>query len=87
MWTANLVGRARKNCKKIPKGIQEIFQVLLAEIKIARMVKYAGYSIAVTTKKGWNNARPDSFTLRRIGIHQDMTSTVPLFAARIAGFI
>lgn len=55
--------------------------------KIAKMVKEAGYNLAVTTNHGWNNAKSDSFTLRRIGIHQDMTSTVPLFAARIAGFI
>ena len=39
MWTVNLIGRARKNCKKAPKDIQEIFQVLLAEIKIGGPIK------------------------------------------------
>ena len=39
MWTVNLVGKARKNCKKIPKDIQEIFQVLLAEIKFTGPTK------------------------------------------------
>ena len=52
---------------------------------IARMVKEAGYSLAVTTKKGWNDARSDFFTLRRIGIHQDMASTKAMFGCRIAG--
>ena len=54
---------------------------------IVRMVRSAGYHVAVTTKKGWNQFDTDMFTLNRISIHQDMTSTVPLFACRIAGFI
>jgi peptidoglycan/xylan/chitin deacetylase (PgdA/CDA1 family) len=53
--------------------------------KIARMVKEAGYTVAVTTKNGWNNAESDPFTLHRIGIHQDMTSTKAMFGCRIAG--
>lgn len=55
--------------------------------KIVRMVKDADYNLAVTTQKGWNHQGSDPFTLRRIGIHQDMASTIPLFACRIAGFI
>ena len=39
MWAVNLVSRARKNHKKLPKGIQEIFQVLLAELKIAGPIR------------------------------------------------
>ena len=39
MWRVNLIGKARKNCKKVPKNIQEIFQVLLAEIKIAGPIR------------------------------------------------
>jgi len=53
--------------------------------KIACMVKDTGYSLAVTTKKGWNNLESDPFTLRRIGIHQDMASTDAMFGCRIAG--
>ncbi len=55
--------------------------------EFAGMVCSAGYHVAVTTKKGWNQFDTDMFTLNRISIHQDMTSTVPLFACRIAGFI
>lgn len=53
--------------------------------KIAEMVKEAGYILAVTTKKGWNRFDSDPFTLKRIGIHQDMTSTEAMFECRIAG--
>ncbi|HDO30668.1 MAG TPA: hypothetical protein ENG79_06395 [Desulfobacteraceae bacterium] len=55
--------------------------------EIAAMVRSAGYHLAVTTKKGWNHADADKFTLKRIGIHEDMTSTPALFACRIAGLI
>ena len=55
--------------------------------KIVSMVQDAGYNLAVTTRKGWNNQGSNPFTLRRIGIHQDMSSTIQLFACRIAGFI
>ncbi len=53
--------------------------------KIVRMVKEAGYSLAVTTEKGWNRFDADPFTLKRIGIHQDMTFTEAMFGCRIAG--
>ena len=46
---------------------------------IAGMVEMAGYSCAVTTKNGWNNFSENLFNLKRIGVHQDMTSTVPMF--------
>ena len=52
--------------------------------KIAGMVKDSGYSLAVTTRKGWNDKQPNPFTLRRIGVHQDMSSTQALFGCRIA---
>ena len=53
--------------------------------KIAKMVKKAGYSLAVTTNNGWNYQPFDPFTLRRIAIHQDMTSTEAMFGCRVAG--
>ena len=52
--------------------------------EIAQMVKMAGYSNAVTTKNGWNNAISDRFSLRRIGIHQDMSNSRSLTMARLA---
>jgi peptidoglycan/xylan/chitin deacetylase (PgdA/CDA1 family) len=53
--------------------------------RIAQLVKEAGYSYAVTTKKGWNSESSDPFALKRIGIHQDITATMPMFFSRIAG--
>lgn len=54
---------------------------------IAQTVKETGYSLAVTTVKGWNNApSSDPYSLRRIGIHQDMSSTRAMLACRVAGF-
>jgi peptidoglycan/xylan/chitin deacetylase (PgdA/CDA1 family) len=51
---------------------------------IAEMVKYEGYSSAVTTKKGWNNFGDNSYTLKRIGIHDDISNSLSLFACRIS---
>lgn len=54
---------------------------------IADMVKESGYNIAVTTKNGWNHINDGHFTLKRVGIHEDMTSNTSLFASRVAGLI
>lgn len=53
--------------------------------KIAKMVKEAGYSLAVTTEKGWNTVGSNPFKLKRIPIHQDMTSSDAMFGCRITG--
>ncbi len=55
--------------------------------EIAGMVRSSGYSLAVTTKSGWNNEKTNLYTLRRIGVHEDMTRTKTLFACRIAGIL
>ncbi len=57
--------------------------------KIMQFVKEHGYSLAVTTRKGWVRYadRGNSFALNRIGIHQDMASTVALFGCRIIQLI
>ena len=54
---------------------------------ITDIVRDSGYHIAVTTKGGWNHIDENIVALNRVGIHQDMASTVPLFASKIAGFI
>ncbi|WP_162458844.1 polysaccharide deacetylase family protein [Desulfosarcina ovata] len=53
--------------------------------QILQMVKKAGYHLAVTTEKGWNRIGSNCFKLKRIGIHQDITSTPAMFGCRIAG--
>ena len=56
---------------------------------IARMVEATGYSLAVTTMKGWNRVgdiQENFFRLHRVGIHEDMTSTDAMFSCRIYGY-
>jgi len=56
--------------------------------RIAEMVEESGYHVALTTQKGWNQVareRGEFYKLKRIGIHQDMTSTNPMLACRIYG--
>lgn len=55
--------------------------------RIAGMVKDAGYGLAITTENGWNHSRSDPFALRRISIHQDMTSTEAMLGCRIVGIL
>lgn len=54
---------------------------------LAKLVEEAGYSLAVTTDFGWNRPNSSLFSLKRIGIHQDITSTPAMFGCRIAGLI
>ena len=55
--------------------------------RIERMVREAGYGAAVTTMSGWNPDEADPFTLKRVGIHQDMTSNKAMLGCRIVGLI
>lgn len=52
---------------------------------IVKAVAEAGYSLAVTTESGWNGKDADLHALKRIPVHEDMTSTNALFACRLAG--
>lgn len=51
--------------------------------RIERLVAEAGYRIAVTTKRGWNERSANPYALSRIGVHQDITATQPMFASRL----
>jgi len=55
--------------------------------RIAALVRDAGYHVSVTTNHGWNRRNADPFQLRRIGIHQDMTSTTAMFGCRVVGVL
>lgn len=52
---------------------------------VAELVKKAGYQLAFTTKPGFVSCEDDCFTIRRIGIHQGLKASRPLFLARIMG--
>lgn len=51
--------------------------------KLSEMVRGTGYDLAVTTRYGWNRRHDPPYTLRRIGIHQDIASTEALLGARL----
>jgi len=55
--------------------------------RLCEMVREAGYHLAVTTQYGWNHQKANPYTLRRINIHQDMTSTEAMFASRIVNLL
>ncbi|HEY5997812.1 MAG TPA: polysaccharide deacetylase family protein [bacterium] len=56
--------------------------------KVEDMAAEAGYRAAVTTRFGLEGSAPkDLFALRRVCIHDDITSTVPTFAMRISGLL
>jgi peptidoglycan/xylan/chitin deacetylase (PgdA/CDA1 family) len=53
--------------------------------KIAERVRQCGYDIAFGTENGFITHLDNPFTLKRINIHEDMTNSIPMFLARIAG--
>jgi peptidoglycan/xylan/chitin deacetylase (PgdA/CDA1 family) len=57
------------------------------DVRIKSMVEDAGFSAAVTTQSGWNNPDEEIYALRRIGLHQDVSSNDALFGCRIAGLM
>jgi peptidoglycan/xylan/chitin deacetylase (PgdA/CDA1 family) len=55
--------------------------------RLSELVQAEGYCLAVTTQPGWHYHRANPFAIRRIAIHQDMTSTAGMFGSRIARLI
>lgn len=53
--------------------------------RIVHLAQESGYSLAVTTRRGWNGPGSDRFTFRRVSMHQDMTSTSAMLGCRILG--
>jgi len=55
--------------------------------RIVCMVREAGYHVAVSTGKGWNDGDVSSFELKRVAIHQDMTASREMFGCRAANIL
>ena len=54
--------------------------------EVVRQVKLAGYQAAVSTRSGFEDSlTQDIFTLKRIGIHNDISATLPLFSFHLSG--
>jgi peptidoglycan/xylan/chitin deacetylase (PgdA/CDA1 family) len=55
---------------------------------IAKMVSNTEYQAAVTTRFGANKAGQENlYALNRIGIHNDISNTVPLFSLHLSGLL
>lgn len=54
--------------------------------EISIMISENGFSSAVTCDPGWNAAGDNRFLLKRIGLHQDISSTKSLLAYRLAQY-
>jgi peptidoglycan/xylan/chitin deacetylase (PgdA/CDA1 family) len=56
--------------------------------EIIEHVKAAGYRAAVSTVFGFEDRSPkDRFRLKRVGIHNDISATIPLFTFNISGLV
>lgn len=54
--------------------------------RIQRQVQACGYEAACSVKMGVEGPVPDNkYAIRRVGIHNDITSTIPLFSWRVFG--
>ena len=54
---------------------------------VVSILKESGYDVAVTTKRGSIDGSSSTLCLNRIMIHNDMTSTIPMFACVLTGKI
>ena len=55
------------------------------DASVAKAVQDQGYRVAFGTEGGHVSICEDPFRVKRVNIHQDMTSSIPMFLARIAG--
>ena len=54
---------------------------------IVKLVPESGYHASVTTESGWNGMNDPMFKLKRISIHQDISSDTQMFGCRLASII
>ena len=52
--------------------------------EIRDMVEQCGYSLAVTTQRGWTSKDDNLFQLKRIGLHEDISHNNYLLMARLS---
>lgn len=55
--------------------------------EIVEFIKSSGYKIAFITEKGFVDLKDSPFTLKRINIHNDVTSNIPMFLSVILGLL
>lgn len=68
-----------------PQGVAFCFPNGDFDRRILDRVKAHGYLLAVSTRTGWNRRDRAGFCLRRIGMHEDVSDTEPMFLWRLCG--
>jgi peptidoglycan/xylan/chitin deacetylase (PgdA/CDA1 family) len=57
-----------------------------SDVHIQRLVQASGYQAAVSVRMGVEGREPENqYAIRRVGIHNDVTHTIPLFSLRLFG--
>lgn len=57
-----------------------------SDTRIQEQVRVSGYEAAVSVQMGVEGNRPENrYAIRRVGIHNDITRTIPLFSFRLFG--
>ena len=57
-----------------------------SDAQIQRLVQASGYQAAVSVRMGVEGRKPENqYAIRRVGIHNDVTHTIPLFSLRLFG--
>jgi peptidoglycan/xylan/chitin deacetylase (PgdA/CDA1 family) len=54
---------------------------------VAAAVRAHGFRVAFSTERGLAGPDSERFAIRRVNMHEDVTSSVPLFLARLAGVL
>ena len=55
--------------------------------EIIEAVRKCGYRLAFVTRRGFVSSADDRFTIARLNVHESVTSTAPLFLARVLGLL
>jgi peptidoglycan/xylan/chitin deacetylase (PgdA/CDA1 family) len=54
---------------------------------VAAVVRQEGYRVGFVTQRGFVDSSDDRFTVRRLNVHEAVTSTAPMFLARVVGLL
>ena len=55
--------------------------------EVAATVQAEGYRLGFVTRRGFVDCRDDRFAVRRLNVHEAVTSTAPMFLARVVGLL
>lgn len=90
LYAREVVGEIRESKEILEKNLGQNINAFSYpngdyNARVVKAVQDQGYRIAFGTEKGFVSTSEDPFSIRRVNIHQDMTDSIPMFMARIAG--